>query len=248
MLKTSTCIFGILFILISYGCSTNEIEELPDANFGRRYAPIEVGKYLEYSYDSLTYAAKGTIKDTLSGYIKEVIEEEYITGAGDTAFKLVKYWKKENGDQYKISDVESVRISDKQLIVSEENISFIKLVFPNTLGTTWDGNALFDNSIEELFAGDPIAGKYTGWTYEITERDQSMEGINQTFEDIIKVKHIDSEGPFELRKSFEIYAAGIGLVKRCISILDTQRPNPDISWEDKADLGYIVTQRLIDHN
>jgi hypothetical protein len=67
---------------------------------------------------------------------------------------------------------------------------------------------------------------------------------------VVTVQNADSENLIELRLAHEKYARGVGLVYRELWILDTQCIEDCIgmTWEQKAEKGFILKQTLIDHN
>ncbi len=220
-------------------------------NKGLEYYPVNVGKYIVYSYDSVIYDNKGINKYNFSGFIKEEIAEKITETDLETKYKLIKYWKKKIEENWVLTDVETLTSTDDKVIKTEENLPFIKLVFPNNNSVFWNGNALFDENIEVKIYGEPLA-IYQGWRYKVENKESTAIFNNETYNvlDVIQVDNSRDTKPsiFNRRYSKEVFAKGIGLVKKEMKIYDTQNPDPNKPWEEYAQKGYSLTQQMIDHN
>jgi hypothetical protein len=214
---------------------------------GLDYYPVTIGKYIIYSYDSIIYDNKGIDKFYLKGFIKEEIAEKISANDIETKYKLLKYWKAKIEDNWVLTDVESLTVSNEKIIKTEENLPFIKMVFPNKNNVTWNGNALFDDNIVVKIAGEPIE-IYIFWDYKIINRGNpaSIGGFN--FNEVLDVVQTDTDESRERRYSVETFAKGIGLVKKEMKIYDTQIPQTGKPWEDYAEKGFSLVQTIIEHN
>ena len=62
----------------------------------------------------------------------------------------------------------------------------------------------------------------------------------------VKVNLVSDTSIIDLRKVTEYYGQGIGLVRKEMTILDTDGNNPSQSWELKTKKGFIHTLTLLD--
>lgn len=71
----------------------------------------------------------------------------------------------------------TVQIDQNRAIRTEENLKFIKLIFPFSKGMRWDGNAFIDTDIR-VQAGDENIQPYKNWKYRIenTEAEITFKG------------------------------------------------------------------------
>ncbi len=215
---------------------------------GLDYYPVSAGKYITYAYDSVVYDNKGVDKYYLKGYIKEEIAEKISEIDGETKYKLIKYWKRKDVDNWVLTDVESIAKSNTKIIKTEENLPFIKLVFPNNNNVSWNGNALFDDNIEVKIYGEPIK-IYRFWNYKIANKGSQVNINGLIYNEVLDVIQIDdSKSNRERRYSKETFAKGIGMVKKEMKIYDTQNPQTGKPWEEYAEKGYSLVQTIIDHN
>lgn len=239
---------ALIFASVFYACN----ESIPAEEFIQNniYAPIEVGKYWEYEVDSTIFDNEGMTVFNTSSFVREEIIEKREDVTGDSIFFLEISKKSELNEDYKGTDLWVVKIQNGGLVRIEENLTFIKLLFPPEIGLTWEGNQ-FPDDTEVLISGEAVA-VYKDWNeYEVVDREVTRTIGSNSFDDIIVIQHVDSENLIELRSSFEYYARDVGMIEREMWILDTQCIEPaceERPWDDKAERGFILRQRLIDHN
>ena len=212
------------------------------------YYPLVPGKYIDFAYDSIVYDENGTQTYHYSGFIREKIDTLLKENETEKQYRLIKYWRPDTLQNWQISDVETITLTDNQLIRTEENLPFIRLVFPPSLNKRWNGNALFDEDIIVKFAGESIR-MFQGWEYKVIQKDIKGNVGNFALDSLLEVEEVfDDESIFSLRSSKQLYAKGIGPVKREMKIYDTQRPQPGKAWETYAEKGFSLVQTMIAHN
>lgn len=240
-MKQKSLILFILFAFISCGEETIEVDGSVE---GKDYFPVDLGREWIYQTDSIVYDESKGIIDTLSGYVREVISESL----SDGTFIITRSYTKDLTEEWEITDIWSGRIEDRKAVRTEENLSFIKLVFPPNKSSQWDGNALFDENVETTVAGEPIQ-PYQGWDYEIVSIDGTYSQDTISVSNIVEVLQVDVVSVIDRRYSLERFAKNIGLVEKKMMILDCQCSSvPDsVPWEEKAEKGFILTQKLISY-
>ena len=240
----------VLFLFVLALFTACEKESLPASEFSKQkeYYPLVPGKYIDFQYDSIVYDENGTAKYAYSGFIREKIDTLLKDSESEKQYRLIKYWRKDSTDLWLITDVETITVTDNQLIRTEENLPFIRLVFPPEKNKRWNGNALFDENIIVKFAGESIR-MFQGWEYKITDKDYTASIGQADLDSLVRVEEVnDAESIFSLRYSSQVYAKGIGPVKREMKIYDTQRPQPGKAWEEYAEKGFSLVQTMISHN
>lgn len=218
-------------------------------DLGYEYFPLDVGKYITYQVDSTLFDNEGMIVINTSSFVKEEITESFVDETGDTTYRIERFYKENLEDQWLITDVWTASRTTTQAFRTEENLRFIKIVFPPREGTSWNGNSFIDPSIEVEVAGDPIQ-MFKNWDYSILSTDQAEFIGSRELEAVTTVQMADDENVIERRFAQEKYAKGIGLVFRRFEILDTQciEACVGLTWEEKAWQGFTMTQILLDHN
>jgi hypothetical protein len=231
--------FGLLFILLSCESETITVDDIPT---GKEYYPLTIGNSWEYEYDSIVYDASLGRVDTLSGLIHEELSESI----DNSRYVINRSWRKDMEDSWTETDRWVLVEEEHRIIKIEENLPFIKLVFPLSFGLVWEGNSLFEESTSITVAGETLI-PYFNWNYEVIADDQvySQQGISA--ENVMHILQVNDTTNLELRFSEEFYAPNIGLVEKKLSILDCNCFGTDrnIPWEQKAEKGFIFSQRLI---
>ncbi len=235
----------LLFTVVFISNSCLEKTDPYTKNYsGSEYFPLEVGNTWIYEVDSIIYDNKGSKIDTIKNIVKEVVSGYYEDNLGATNFIIKRYNKSSTG--WNISDTWAAYGDNKQAIRVEDNLKFIKLVFPIKKDISWDGNEYFDaeNTIINI-AGEPIK-MYDNWTYRYTSTDQAEDIGENHYENVATIVQVDYENSIQKRYSIEKYAKGTGLIYKNMIILNTQKiDQPNLSWEEKAEEGFILTQKLI---
>jgi len=243
-----------LFIIVAsgyllFGISSCAGPEPEAINLGTNYYPLEIGKYRIYQVDSIIYDNKNNdiVKDTNSFYLKEELTDTIRDNQGNLVYTLERYERESPNDEWRVKDVYGVSYIDYQLHTVEENLRFIKLTFPVGIDIApWNGNTFIDEFTTVDIAGESIE-IFKGWLYEYSEVDEFMQVQGITFDSTLTVIQANEDNLIEYRYSVESYARGIGLVKKDMSILNTQciKCGP---WEEIADKGFILKQEIIDYN
>ena len=249
MNKSFKILLGIaLLVTLFAACSKSTFEET-NLEMGYEYFPLELGKYKIYQVDSVVYDTTGsgvTITNS-SSYIQEEIVDTLLDNSGRLNYKIERSWRRETGDVWQLQDVWLTNRSDETAERIEENLRFIKMVFPLSVGKTWDGNIFIDQTTNISVAGETIE-IFKNWLYEVASIGEMATVGSNTYDEVAEIIQADSENFIELRSSREQYAKGVGMVYRKMSILDTQRIDENEPWESKAQKGFILTQWLLEHN
>ena len=167
---------------------------------------------------------------------------------GEEFYRLERSVRRDLADPWQIADVWLVSRDDEGAYRTEENLRFIKLVFPLTENRTWDHNAFIDDQMFITIAGGETIQMFRNWqsSVETLTSTQNVEG--EEFNEVAVVIHVDDENVIERRYVEEQYAKGIGLIYREMLILDTQNTTSTGTWREKAEEGFIVRQQLIQRN
>ena len=209
------------------------------------FYPLEVGRTWIYQTDSVVYNKQMNSVDTLLGFVKEEITAEFVVAGDVDTYSIERSFRRSASDQWNVTDIYSASFIDNKATRNEENLRFVKLVFPTTLDQVWDGNQFFDESVSVNVAGELIE-VYKNWGSEIidvesTEMINGIEYVNCTV-----VLLADSENSIEKRFAKEIYAKGVGLISKEMVILDTQNSDASLPILDRAEKGFVLSQSLIE--
>ncbi len=249
-----------VFLLFFCFCVMNiaACEEKTEApiDFKYDYFPLAVGKYWVYQVDSVLFVpTSGTTRlDSATNFIKEEIIASFIDNVGDTIYSVERFERARDTEPWQFKKVFTIHQNRTQVIQTEDNLPLIKLVFPLQEGKRWNSTVFLPdvNNFNIDIAKQSVA-IFKHWEAEAAAVDKPLQIGSFNFEETATISYADETTvTIEYRVVKEIYAKGIGLVKRDWSILDA--PNCDNSacinaaWEKKAKRGFILKQILIAHN
>ncbi|MCC6411842.1 MAG: hypothetical protein IT270_09285 [Saprospiraceae bacterium] len=221
------------------------------------YYPLELGKFTEYRVDSVVYdpsVGDISLRDSSVTYVREVLADTLRDNTGALLYTIERYERADSTD-WSLKAIWTCAINDVGAIRTENNLRFLKFIFPLDRRSAWDGNLYIDTNQEIEIAGDRIR-PFQNWFYEVDSIDVKASVGGFTFDSTLLITEVDETNAIERRLSRVRYARGVGLVWREQWILDSQYCNDTPSpvdcntkpWQDKAEKGYILRQTLIDHN
>lgn len=233
------CIFSLLLL----SCS-KETGTITESSFNATYFPVQVGKTWIYKSDSILYFNGGNGRDTFTSYIKETISSTFVNEVGQEVFKIDRFFKRNETDDWSQLNTWTTSVNAVNAIRTEENFTFIKLIFPFKKGSRWNGNA-FINVLAQVEVRGESVQPYKNWKYRIDNVDQTYNFEGQNYP-IAVVQLVNDSTLVDKRKVIETYAKGIGLVKKEMQILDRNGGRPNDPWFLKAEKGFIHTLTLVD--
>lgn len=231
----------ILTVITILFVACKDVTEDPNIDLGLDYFPIEVGKWLVYEADSVVFNGfTGTI-DTTEFFIREFVESNFTDNEGRPASRIERSYRSNENEDWVLRDI-WYAVKDSQYAERiEENVRFLKLVFPITANKTWKGNTYINSN-------DPDLNFYDDWDYEITNTNTSYQYGDLNLSNAIDIQQIDFETFIEKSYGKETYAKGVGLVFKELWQLETQDLSNPAPWPNRAEEGFTYRQRLIDHN
>ena len=185
--------FSIFFLMVVLSaCSPINYDDAPDYN---AYFPLHESDSSEYLVHEIQHTSLGT--DTLRYFLKEVVKFGYIDGEGDLAYQFHRYWKQDSLTEYSLKDVWSIKKKSKSAEKVEENIRYVKMIFPLYEQSYWDGN-LFNSLGYKEYTINQIHVPYT---------------LNSAyFDSVVEVAHFYNSNLLEYESEKEIYALNKGLI------------------------------------
>lgn len=249
----------ILFLgfTVLTGCSDSTIEEIDTDSFGYDYYPLEIGRSYIYEVDSIVFR-QGTGNEVLSDssrtLVRELIADTLHDNTGALLYRIERYERPDEQSSWQIRKVFTAARNNTQALRTEDNLRFIKLVFPLRVGREWDGNIFLPGQVN--FEGSSTTVDiFKGWEkYEVLAVGEPDTVAGQHYQEVAAIRQAAFDSGLELRSAVEKYAGNIGLIYREWRILDTQCNlccggfGPEclaLSWEEKAEDGFILRQRLL---
>ncbi len=243
-------LFMLYLAIVAISCD-RQTETVTPIDYS--YCPLDSGKYIVYEVDSILYNEYLLTVDTHSYQIKYVLGRQELDGMGNPYFRYECYQRADSAQAWNLVQVYATQRIDNQFFVIENNQRIIKLAFPIAKGVAWDGLPYIRRDTTIEIEGGSI-DLYKDWgNFTCTDIDQPRTIGALHFDSTLTVLQTNTTNQIEHRKSFEYYAKGVGLIYREMWILDTQCGGnlancAGRSWEQKAEKGFILRQRIIDYN
>lgn len=218
-----------LVLLVLLACGDDERLRVSDTG----YFPLRKGFYQIYAVEQIEYRLMEKTED-ITYQLKTEVVDSFQNQQGGYTYTLHRSRRNTPADPWQFQQVWSVRLTTINVVVYEENIPFIKIVFPATVNRKWDGNALNNSPKDEYILAR------SGNAYQLE--------TGQTTGPYIQIMQEDSGDFFNVNKREESYVHGIGLVDRRVTKIEycSDADECDIS-KQIIDNGTIYVQRLIEY-
>jgi hypothetical protein len=231
--------FGKLFILLLFiaGCSEQALVK-PDIGFS--YFPIQVGDFSIYNVEQTDIISSNST--TYSFQLRVTVTDSVLES--NTLTYFLKREKRDNSTSNWIPfETWSVRLTEDEIIQNENNIWFVKLIFPLSQRVKWNGNVYnnLDNN-GNLFNG---IGSDQYFISEFNKPVTLNSGF-QSDETITVVHNNFSDDIVGVDKRLEMYSKHVGLIYKEVTQLEYCTSTACIG-QQKPVKGTILMQTLIEH-
>jgi hypothetical protein len=205
---------------------------MPD--LGYNYFPNTIGYYAIYQVDSIVYNLPFNKIDTFKFQVKELLESYYTDSEEKNTTRIVRYYRNKSTDSWQIRNVWAQRVSATKAERQEENIRFIKLIFPVKKNTRWNINSV--NTLEPQIA-------------KIEETDADFELDGNIYPHTCMINLGIDTSLITYKKHYEFYSRGVGLVYSELydvasNTIDANKP----SVLQRIETGVICKRKLIEYN
>ena len=248
-----------LLLLIGFlGFMACEEESIPppDINAGTDYYPLEIGNSWTYRVDSIILVPEigRTRYDTIQVLAQESLVDTFSDQSGRLWYRGLRQERPTAGDDWVFTQTFALRVDERGLYRSEDNLEFQLLAFPLLENQRWDGHAAFDE-FRPIAVGGELLDVYAGWDYRLLEIDVPYQATNGTdFAETMLVDQAEVDNLIDFRRSYRRYAKGVGPIETFVDARHTQcrvccngdtGACLDLSWDVKAEKGYIIHQLLL---
>ena len=222
----------LLLLLIFSGCKKNEYYDNYLKDYSEIYAAIKKNRYVEYKVDSFEYRYNYPTQfiDTHSYYIKELIADTFRDNAGRLNARIEIYKKYNLTDAYQIDRVWYAYRSKTSYERIEDDIRYVKLIFPPAVGRTWNGNQYVPFSDVDGQRYDYLKD----WSYQYTSFDVPMDVTTLHFDFTATVEEVNDENLIDKKLSVVTYAKDVGIIKKEFWLINKQDPASPWSAPNKA--------------
>lgn len=216
-----------LFLLVA-ACAK---DEFTPSDIGLEYFPLTKGNYQIYNVSEILYS-EVKAPENRNYQLKIEIVDSFPNPDDIYTYVMSRATRTTPAQPWSALDTWSVRGSDRELIVNEGNVPFVKITFPVAKGNEWNGNKL-NNSEED--------------DYEMVFVDQPTEVAGTKFEKTLKVLQEDNEDLIVFQdKREEVYAKGVGLILKDLTQL-SYCTDPDCIGQQQIKSGIVYKQEIIEY-
>jgi hypothetical protein len=212
----------LLIISLLGACSSSEI--MPSAvESGRDFYPVQTGNTWIYQVDTIRYSSRFVtslntiVVDTVKGryFLKEIIADSIGLQEGNPLFRIELFRSADSTGPWAIDSVWSIQRGKDKILKTENNRPLVKLKFPVSEGSRWDGNQY--NSLQDSSG--------TFW-YKATAVNKAFAFQNNFYPGVVVVQKSDSNclGKSDFQ---ETYLKDIGPVSVLKSSLIYSQDGPD---------------------
>lgn len=188
----------ILTIIISFlfvACD-NINSNLPLSQDGGKFFYPNTGQSVVYDVEDTQYELTG--KFTLKTYqLKESIASTFKDLDGKDALRIERYRRKNDSQKWTIDSIFIAKKEIDKALKTENNVTYMKIVFPIKEGLKWNGNAY--NSL-----GNDI--------YELKKVNQKFKTNGQNFDNTFSVIQQNDSTLVDLKRRIEVYAENVGII------------------------------------
>jgi len=193
-LKPLKHIFLFLITLYFVSCRSDN-DTVVNPNLNHNYAGLAVGNFVIYNVDSIAYDDVTASVSTSQFQIKEKIESQLVDLEGDNSYRIERYRKEKDSINWVLIDVWSSKLVSTNYQKVEENVRFIKLVFPIRANKTWNGN--IKNNLGEqqyYFSAVHQPAIIGGFPLDSVSTVSQIEDINLISENLFEEKFATNIG------------------------------------------------------
>ena len=218
----------ILFLFLFLFSCKKDIETIPD--FAYEYFPDDVGRYVIYDVDS-TWQDDASNTFVRTQYrVKELIASVFTDLQKRSTMRIERYYKFHSNTiaydsmAWSQPNVWYANLTATTAETVENNVRYVKLVFPAKKEKTWNGNTYNTKPYKK---------------YSIDYIDNAETVNNIRFDSVLRVTQLKNINLILYQNEFEKFAKGIGLIYKKMDSL---------KWSDGQDtIGYTFTQKIISH-
>jgi hypothetical protein len=217
-------------MVIAFTFSCKNTKESVKIKTDYSYFPLIIGNWITYNVTEITIDAISNYYDTTNYQIKELCESVFTDNSGNLCYRIERYKRINETSPWQIKNVWVSKLFNNEAIKTEENFSYVKILFPAEINKTWNGNVY-------------NTGDYLGY---IISGINNKENINNMFFDsVLTVIQQDDENLLEKHYSVEKYVKHTGLAYRQNINIESMFIIPGEPYYKRIKSGTIYLQQII---
>jgi hypothetical protein len=239
----SFLLVAALFSVVFVSCSKEKDDKYAN-DYSRGYFPLQFGRYVTYDVDSTLWDDFLCLKSVHPYQMRYTIADTFRDNQNRLSYRMDVHIRTEDSLPWNTHRVIYITPEVSHIEYVEDNVRFIKLVFPVDETSSWQGNSMIPVSDQDY-------QYFFGWNYRYSEFTKPFNNGKVNFDNTVTVSQADeAQNNPELMPSAyayktyskEVYGYDIGMVYRETThwIYD-----PNVAQCRK---GYSVVMRAVDHN
>ena len=215
------------------------------------YMQLQSGKYIIYRLDSTEFVNFGTQTVVVSYQAMDVIDSLITDNLGRPSWRVFRYLSDTLGVQPWVpAETYLITPTKQDVEVVENNLRYIKLVYPIENGYNWSGNSYIDVTTDTF----NVLTYMQGWNYVYDSVGLPFSALGGIVTNSITVNQVndtigtvgDAASFSEIDFSEEVYGQGIGLIYKNFLHQEYQPPNGSTSVGSTS--GYGIRLNMLSHN
>lgn len=232
-------------LLVISSCTKKK--DLYMGDYSKNYFPLNLGKEIIYDVDSIYWDDVYDVRTLHHSQMRWVIADTFRDEEFRLSYRIATDIRPNDSAAWVAHRAIYVTPTETTLEYVEENMRFIKLIFPINNGGTWQGNRLMHTDLDKDIA------YFNGWNYYYDKFSERFSNGFAYFDNTVTVNAVnDTLGNPELvptqyaEKTFakEVYAQGVGMVYREV----TRWTYDPAATATPFRQGYSVVMKALDHN
>ena len=180
-------------------CKDDEVL-IPGPEITSNFYPLDSGYWIEYQVDSIVHLNiddQYLVDTSIESYhflIREEVDSTFIDGEGKQAWAISRYKRNSDSLPWEFASLWTAKLSASSLERVEDNLRFIRMVFPLKENRKWNGNAY--NTMEEedytysnLFLPKTYSSLYFDSTVVVNQND-FISNINRIIKNEVYGNHV----------------------------------------------------------
>ncbi|MFI5164109.1 MAG: hypothetical protein ACHQHP_02560 [Bacteroidia bacterium] len=232
-MKMGKKIFLFFFFCGTVFYSCKKDKQVTSTDLGYNYYPNDVGHYVTYQVDSIWRDDKSNVHDTIRYMLKELIAATFWDNSNRPTLRIERYYKFYHFNTHSYDTawsaprVWTANRTQTTLERKEENITYVKLVFPPALNAQWNGNeynTLGENDYKVMSVDKPDA----------------VGAMHFDSVAVITIAQLNDVNYIEYMYQYEKYARNIGLI---------HKERDSLFWAGTSNdtIGYTFNQKIISY-
>ena len=222
--------------LLLAACHESDTYQLPPAEpLDSRYFPLDEGAWRDFQVTEITIDEPIALFDTVQYIVREQFGEIFIDNLGDTLRQIERFRRTTESEKWQRMNTWLAYVNGTEVIQIEENMRYVKMQLPLSVGKTWNGNAY--NMTDTL-------QKYQ---YCVDSIDCQMVIGGFQFDSVLTISQKKELTAISKILVAERYAVGVGMVERVAIDLYSDSYAPDIDIENRVTQGTMVYQTLLNY-